>query len=90
MANIDRNLEARARRAAARVGLRVSKSRDRTEHVNNRGGFMLFNPLHNWVVMGERFDLSAEDVIEACANAKPAVPYGRGSDVLVFAGWRAA
>jgi hypothetical protein len=90
MTGTDKTLDQRARRAAKRVGLNVARSRDRTEHLNNRGGYMLFNPLHNTVVMGERFDLSAEDVIETCANAKPAVPYGGGSDVMVFAGWKAA
>ena len=32
---------ARARRAAAKLGWRVCKSRDRTLHYNNRGGLML-------------------------------------------------
>lgn len=49
---------------------------------------MLFDPLYNTIVTGDRFDLSAEDVIAICARAKPAVPYGGGSDFMCFAGWK--
>lgn len=70
------------------MGLAVKKSRERTFHCNNYCGYMLFDPLYNTVVTGERFDLSAEDVIAICARAKPAVPYGGGSDFMCFAGWK--
>lgn len=63
----DRALESRARNAARRVGLRASKSR-RMLSIDNNGGFMLLNPNSNFVVLGEKYDLSAEDVIEYCAS----------------------
>jgi hypothetical protein len=69
--NVDENdiyaakaLDARARRAAKRVGLHVVKARG-AETIDNRGGYMLVNQ-DNWIVAGERFDLSAEFIIEYC------------------------
>jgi hypothetical protein len=41
----------------------ASKSRCRFHHLDNYGGFMLVDPYSNAVVAGERFELSAEDVI---------------------------
>jgi hypothetical protein len=58
--------QTRARRAAKHVGLRARKSRFRLGTVDNRGGFMLLNPISNGVLAGERFDLTAEQVIEHC------------------------
>ena len=63
--------EAAARRAAKRVGLQARKSRSRTISVDNRGAFMLIDPMHNAVVAGERFDMSAQDVIERCESLMP-------------------
>jgi hypothetical protein len=60
--------DARARRAAKRVGLLARRSRRRVGTVDNRGGFMLTDPFHNRIVEGEKFDLSAEDVIAFCAE----------------------
>jgi hypothetical protein len=62
-------LESRARRAAQRAGLFAKKSRWRRGTVDNYGGFTLINPQSNWIVAGERFDLSAQDVLEYCAEA---------------------
>ncbi len=59
-------LEARARRAAKKVGLLAKKSRWRVGTVDNRGGFMLLNPYTNGIVRGSHFDLSAEVVIDFC------------------------
>ena len=59
-------IEARARRAARRVGLMARKSRWRMGSIENYGMFMLIDPYRNWVVAGERFDLTAEDVIAYC------------------------
>ena len=59
-------LDARARRAAARCGLRAIKSRAGIGTVDNACGFQLLN--ENVIVAGERCDLSAEDVIEYCTE----------------------
>ena len=60
------NLQAAARRAAKRVGLQARKSRSRTISSDNRGEFMLVDPMRNCVIAGERFDLSAQEVIDFC------------------------
>ena len=59
-------LEQRARRAARRVGLVARKSRWRANSIDNHGGFMLVDPMKNWVVRGSRFDLSAQDILDYC------------------------
>jgi hypothetical protein len=56
-------LDARARRAAQRVGLVAHKSRWRRGSVDNYGGFALVDPMTNCIVNGSRFDLTAADVI---------------------------
>jgi len=50
------------------VGLVAKKSRWRKGSIDNRGQFMLIDPLPNSVVAGLRFDLTAEDILEFCAN----------------------
>jgi hypothetical protein len=59
-------LEARARRAAKRVGLRATKSRWRRRSINHQAGFMLVDPLMNACRAGERFELSPAAVIALC------------------------
>jgi hypothetical protein len=59
-------LDARARRAARRVGLEARKSRWRSGTIDNFGGYRLIDPWRNVCIDGERFDLSAEYVIESC------------------------
>jgi len=59
-------LDARARRAARRVGLTARRSRWRLDTIDNYGGYMLVDPSANITVYGSRWDLSAEDVIEFC------------------------
>ena len=59
-------LEAQARRAAKKFGLVAKKSRWRANTRDNLGGFMLVNAYTNSVEAGERFDLSAEEVLEYC------------------------
>jgi len=61
-------LEQRARRAARRVGLVARKSRWRANSIDNHGGFMLVDPMNNWVVSGSRFELSAQEVIDYCTT----------------------
>jgi hypothetical protein len=60
-------LDSRARRAARRVGLMAKRTRWRRDSIDNKGGFMLVNQ-NNCVVAGERFDMSAEEVIAYCAE----------------------
>jgi hypothetical protein len=62
-------LENRARRAARRIGLIATKSRWRRDSVDNHGGFQVVDPSHNAVVNGSRYELTAEQVIEWCADA---------------------
>ena len=59
-------MDARARRAAKRVGLVASKTRWRKDSVDNFGGFMLIDASSNVVTCGTRWDMSAEEVIEYC------------------------
>jgi len=35
------------------------------------GGFQIVNRERNWIVAGERYDLSADDVIEFCEAREP-------------------
>lgn len=62
-------LEARARRAARRIGLVATKTRWRRDSPDNQGGFMILDPSTRSPVFGDRWDLSAEAVIEYCASA---------------------
>ncbi len=60
----------RARRAAKRVGLKAVKAgRWRAGTPDNFGGFMLIDPDRNLCVGGERFDMTAEEVIARCEAA---------------------
>lgn len=54
-----------ARRVAKRAGFRVCKSRDRSQHWNNRGQLQLIND-RNCVVLGVNFESSPEEVVEFC------------------------
>ena len=61
------NLDSRARSAARKVGLTMKKSR-RREDIDNFGEYMLVDPFRNVVVSGERFNMSAEEVIQFCGD----------------------
>jgi hypothetical protein len=61
----DPDLVARARYAASRLGWRVQKSRQRYQHVNNRGLLRLLDSQGN-VIAGVDFDMSPRDVITYC------------------------
>jgi hypothetical protein len=61
-------LEAKARRAAKRAGMKAIKSPERSIHINNLGGFMLIDPVRNWVVAGSQFELTAQEVIDRCGR----------------------
>ncbi len=70
LSTTDSRLEARARRAAKKVGLVARKSRWRANSLDNHGGFMLVEPRRNYLVAGEHFDLTAEAVIDWCREAE--------------------
>lgn len=62
----EKAVDARARRAASRFGLRAMKSR-RAFSGDNYCVSMLVNDT-NLIVAGERFDMSAEDVLDYCKD----------------------
>jgi hypothetical protein len=64
----DRCSDARARRAAKRIGLWARKSRWRRGTTDNHGGFQLIDPYRNSIVAGEKFNLTAEAIVEYCAG----------------------
>ena len=57
-------VESRARRAAARAGYILKKSRWRQGTHDNLGDFKLIDPFLNAIVAGEHYDLSAEEALE--------------------------
>lgn len=63
MNNENSAVEAKARRIAEKNRHVIRKSRQPLS-ADNEGGFMLIDAVTNTVQAGERFDLSAEDVIE--------------------------
>jgi len=65
---IEQASDSAARRAAKRVGLQARKSRWRKDSIDNFGDFMLIDPVGNYVVAGARFDYTANDVIDFCAE----------------------
>lgn len=62
----EQTMNARARRAAKKVGLMAVKSKKCLGSVDNFGGFAIIDQGTNVVVMGARFDLTASDVIDYC------------------------
>jgi hypothetical protein len=72
-------LEAKARRAARRVGLIVSKTRWRRNSIDNLGGFALQDPYRNMILHGSRYELTAQDVIDLCRlTAETEADYEQG------------
>ena len=61
-------MDARARRAARRVGLIARRSRWRLGSTDNYGGFMIVDPSTNIPAAGFRFDLEPEAVIDYCRD----------------------
>jgi len=64
-----RALESEARKAAKQIGLVASKARGRRSD-HNRGGFALIDPVESRIVIGKKFDLTAEDIIGYFLSAK--------------------
>lgn len=68
MTTEEKELDSRARNAARKVGLKAVKSRKRHTNFDNYGGYMLVNTDNNSIEAGQKFDLSAEDVIRVCSE----------------------
>jgi hypothetical protein len=60
--------DAKIRRQAARTGWRACKSRDRTIHWNNHGGWMLLDAYSNTVIYGADYDVSDAIALELLAE----------------------
>lgn len=54
--------ERRWRRELDKYGLALRKSRVKTIHADNFGGYMIIDRQRNTVVQGDRFDLEPDDV----------------------------
>lgn len=68
VARADKALDQRARRAAKRAGLAAVRSRGRSGTIENwYGQFMLVDPSVNMIVAGEKFTMTAQEVIDYCA-----------------------
>lgn len=50
------------RRQAARLGLRLEKSRGKKWSINNQGGYRIIDTQRNTIVYGSRYELTIEDV----------------------------
>ena len=68
-------MEARARRAARRIGLTAAKSRWRRDTIDNHGGFQIVDLYTNNVVGGERFELSPAAVLDFCSRRVAEKPW---------------
>lgn len=69
--------DSRARRIAKKYGFRAVKSRWRKDSIDNQGGFQLIDAYTNTVVIGEKFDATAGDVIDFILNkGLAAIPIG--------------
>jgi hypothetical protein len=60
----DKTREDRLRRQANRQGLALSKSRAILPYLDNRGDWMIVDPYRNTIVLGEKWDLTLDDVEE--------------------------
>jgi len=54
--------DSRLRKMAARRGYQLCKSRERTTHANNHGGYMIVEVERNTIAAGPDFDMSLEEV----------------------------
>ncbi len=61
---------ARLRHLAAKHDLGIQKSRCRSPHLNNLGGYMLFDVSRNAVVAGDRCDLDLDDMAAFLADLR--------------------
>ena len=74
----DKNRENRIRRLARRHDYAVRKSREwkHVPHSDNFGDYMLIEPNRNFVVLGERFNATLEDIEAFFGSPKAAVDLG--------------
>ena len=56
-------LEAKLRRQLSKLGYRLQKSRVKQIHGDNLGGYRILDIQTNVVVLGARFELSLDDVV---------------------------
>lgn len=70
MANEDKNLDSKARSAAKNQGLLLSKSRLRPSEVNHGGYQIRMGEDPGCVLAGDRFQLTAEDVLQYCRECE--------------------
>jgi hypothetical protein len=68
MSDSGRAVEARARRAAKKVGLVARKSRKRAGSADNFGESMLVHPDSDRAAAGFRYDMTAQQVIGYCTK----------------------
>lgn len=68
--------ESTIRSRAKMAGYTVYKSRERSEHVNNYGKYMLVDDHRNLVVLGDRYDATLEQIDEFILDSAspPALP----------------
>jgi hypothetical protein len=57
--------ESKARRLAARLGWRIAKSRHALS-LHNLREYMLYDAQTNFVIVGEHFDWTAEEIVGFC------------------------
>lgn len=67
--NRNKTRENRLRRRLAHEGYALRKSRDRSPHVDNLGGYMIVDAGRNFIVAGQRYDLDLDDVEEWLVEA---------------------
>ena len=60
--NTEKNLEQKLRRALAREGYQLCKSRARNWSIDNQQGYMIVDVSTNACVRGPRFDESLDDI----------------------------
>jgi hypothetical protein len=71
-----KSLESRARQAARRAGLRAEKSRTRKHfHSNDHGGWAVIDDEHQHILVGEDYDMTAEEVIAFCEQKMKENPH---------------
>jgi hypothetical protein len=68
-----KNDAARVIRAAKRVGLVAKRSRWRRYSTDNCGGWTIIDPTINFHIAGERFQLTAQQVIDFCRARLPQI-----------------
>ena len=75
MGMADKVRENRLRRMAKRLGFALQKSRARTVHANDRGGFRIVDTEENYVVAGDKFEITLDDVEHLLKQREAALAY---------------